>query len=234
MTLSWQHALAAFAVGASALTGPSGIAALGGETRSTAGLTGAISAPSTASAATRARPLPRPAPSRTGVPTRSGPAATPAKTPASTRTGTSAQRGTASTPARTWAWPLDPRPTLARGFDPPAVRWLSGHRGVDLLASPGAVVQAPADGVVAFAGMVAGRPVLSIDHASGLRSTFEPVVADRPVGTRVSRGDTVGHLDAATDHCAASCLHWGVKRGADYVDPLALVTSVSPILLPMP
>src|SRR3712207_6926505 len=29
-------------------------------------------------------------------------------------------------------WPLRPRPEVVRGFDPPDVRWGSGHRGVDL------------------------------------------------------------------------------------------------------
>ena len=46
---------------------------------------------------------------------------------------------------------------------------------MDLGGAPGRPVLAAGDGVVVFAGMVAGRPVVSIDHADGLRTTYEPV-----------------------------------------------------------
>ena len=64
---------------------------------------------------------------------------------------------------------------MVEGFDPPAVVWGRGHRGVDLAAAEGAQIRSAAAGTVAFAGMVAGRPVVSIDHADGIRTTYEPV-----------------------------------------------------------
>lgn len=134
-----------------------------------------------------------------------------------------------------WAWPLSPRPAVIGPFDPPLRRWLAGHRGVDLSAATGEPVLAPADGVVTFAGRVAGRPVLSLGHNGGLRSTYEPVVGALSVGSVVRAGDVVGHLSSQPGHCApAVCLHWGALRGTMYVDPLALLGRTPIILLPVP
>lgn len=114
--------------------------------------------------------------------------------------------------------------SVSRGFDPPAVKWGSGHRGVDLAATPGTVVRAPADGTVTYAKVLAGRPVLVISHGA-LRTTLEPVRATVSVGTHVTRGQAVGVLVAGHDCPAASCLHWGLKRGDQYLDPLSLLRS---------
>ncbi|WP_349361757.1 peptidoglycan DD-metalloendopeptidase family protein [Paenarthrobacter sp. PH39-S1] len=167
-----------------------------------------------------------------------------------TRTGTlppptTAGTGTLELPARTgsrgtaavkagWKWPLTPRPAVIRSFDPPAQPWLSGHRGVDLAAPPGSIVIAPAGGIVTFAGWVVDRPVLTITHPDGLRSSFEPVESGLSAGTAVAADEAIGTV-AASRHCApADCLHWGVRRGADYIDPLQFVTDRRPsILLPL-
>ncbi|MFI2104795.1 murein hydrolase activator EnvC family protein [Isoptericola sp. NPDC019693] len=117
-------------------------------------------------------------------------------------------------------------------FDPPAEEWGAGHRGVDLAATTGEPVRAPAPGVVSFAGQVAGKPVVVVAHADGLRSTFEPVTASRGRGDAVAAGDVVGTLAAGSGHCApAGCLHWGVLRGEVYLDPLALLGEAPPIVL---
>lgn len=134
-----------------------------------------------------------------------------------------------------WRWPMSPRPSVVRPFEPPAQRWSAGHRGVDIAATTGAEVLAPADGVVAFVGRVAGRPVLSLRHEGGLRSTYEPVVGVVSVGTAVHAGDVVGHLSHDPGHCApAVCLHWGALRGRAYLDPLRLIDRRPIILLPVP
>ena len=141
----------------------------------------------------------------------------------------------ATAPNPRWAWPLEPRPAVVRHFEPPPKPWLSGHRGVDLAAGRGSPVLAPADGTVAFAGWVVDRPVLTIDHGGGLRSSFEPVATALPAGTAVARGQPVGTLEpGAAGHCPpADCLHWGVRRGDDYVDPLQFVEDRRPsVLLP--
>lgn len=122
--------------------------------------------------------------------------------------------------------------TVLAPFDPPAHDWLAGHRGVDLEAPVGAVVRSPADGVVTFSGPVAGRGVLVVTHGGGLRTSFEPVDATVPRGTRVRAGTPVATLAATAGHCApTSCLHWGVRAGETYIDPLALLERPRIILL---
>lgn len=130
------------------------------------------------------------------------------------------------------SWPLRPRPEVVRRFDPPASAWGAGHRGVDLLGHAGQAVRAAAPGVVVFAGSLAGRGVLTIDHGA-TRTTYEPVDATVRVGQPVRAGQVVGHLRLALGHCfPRACLHWGWLRGERYLDPLALVGAGPVRLLP--
>jgi murein DD-endopeptidase MepM/ murein hydrolase activator NlpD len=133
-------------------------------------------------------------------------------------------------------WPLRPRPAVTRSFDAPSPNWNPGHRGVDLVAVPGQAVYAAASGTVVFAGMLVDRPVVSIAHPGGLRTSYEPV---RPVvraGQRVAAGTVLGELVAGHPGCGA-CLHWGAMWGpasrADYVDPLGLLASTPIRLKPL-
>ncbi len=133
-----------------------------------------------------------------------------------------------------WTWPLSPQPQVLNPFDPPRERWLPGHRGVDLAAGSGQEVLAPTDGRVVYSGALAGRGVVVVAHAGGLRSTLEPVVSGAPVGTLVSRGEPVGHLGASPTHCRPLvCLHWGVLRGRTYLDPLGFIGPAPIVLLPL-
>lgn len=130
-------------------------------------------------------------------------------------------------------WPLQPQPEVVTGFDPPETPWGSGHRGVDLLGSPGRQVHAALSGVVAFAGPLAGRGVVVVDHGA-TRTTYEPVVASVSVGERVGGGDPLGRLATPGSHCLPrTCLHWGWLRGEVYLDPLRLVGAGPVRLLPL-
>lgn len=131
-------------------------------------------------------------------------------------------------------WPLDGPPHLVRRFDPPPQPWLPGHRGVDLAAAPGATVRAAGPGTVLFAGLVAGRPVVTVGHGGGLRTTHEPVQPAVRPGAPVSAGAPLGTLLAGHAGCPApACLHWGLRRGAEYLDPLVLL-GLGPVrLLPL-
>jgi murein DD-endopeptidase MepM/ murein hydrolase activator NlpD len=142
---------------------------------------------------------------------------------------------TAAASNQQWAWPLGPIPAVSRRFEAPPQPWSPGHRGVDLTATVGQVVMAPADGVVTFAGRVVDRGVLTVRHLGGLRSSVEPVSALLPVGTPVRRGEPIGTVSADRGHCPpATCLHWGVRRGEAYVDPLSLLGPPQPpVLLPL-
>jgi murein DD-endopeptidase MepM/ murein hydrolase activator NlpD len=132
-----------------------------------------------------------------------------------------------------WRYPVEGRPDVLRGFDPPAKTWLPGHRGVDLAAGAFDPVVAAAAGEVTFAADVAGQGVVVVEHPGGLRSTYEPVTAEVSVGEHVDAGELLGRLEPLTVHCARTCLHWGVLRGATYLDPLSFVDAGPVVLLPV-
>ncbi|MEZ0448647.1 peptidoglycan DD-metalloendopeptidase family protein [Cellulomonas sp. ICMP 17802] len=132
----------------------------------------------------------------------------------------------------TYRLPLAGLADVARGFEPPPRPWAAGHRGVDLRAVAAASVLSPVDGVVTFAGAVAGRGVVTVTDASGRRSSLEPVLTGVRVGDAVVAGQALGILTTEGSHCApATCLHWGVRVGDDYVDPLALLPGAGPVVL---
>lgn len=121
--------------------------------------------------------------------------------------------------AGTWTWPVVG--PVVRGFDPPGSPYGSGHRGIDIAVPFATVVRAPAPGVVRFAGAVAGQLYVTIDHGGGLLSTSSYLSS-----VMVRKGDTVasgqpialsgwGHPGSAVPQ-----LHFGVRLGGQYVDPL--------------
>ncbi|MFI5783023.1 M23 family metallopeptidase [Nocardia sp. NPDC051570] len=136
-------------------------------------------------------------------------------------------------PVGRFDWPLHPRPPVLRRFDKPAHDWLPGHRGVDLGGAAGQSVLAAGDGIAAFAAEVAGKPVVSIDHPGGLRTTYEPVRATVLAGRRVLRGEVVGTLEPGHPSCPDVCLHWGLRRDHDYLDPLGLLHTAPLRLKPL-
>ncbi|MEU8797059.1 M23 family metallopeptidase [Spirillospora sp. NPDC048819] len=122
-----------------------------------------------------------------------------------------------------WRWPLGPpAPKVVRAFSPPASAWGAGHRGVDLAAHPGQPVYAAGPGRVSYADRLAGRGVIAIDHGA-LRTTYLPVRPSVRAGRRVVSGTRIGVLEDGLVHCPAPCLHWGLRRGSLYLDPLSLV-----------
>ncbi|MGW0603670.1 peptidoglycan DD-metalloendopeptidase family protein [Streptomyces sp. NPDC002640] len=178
---------------------------------------------------------PDPAP-RSGAP-RPG-ASPPAAEPAPAVTAAPAQ-----VPRIARGWPTETRPTVLRGWEPPASVYGPGHRGVDLAAAVGAEVRSVAAGRVSFAGRVAGRGVVSVELSGTgeppLRTTFQSLDPAVRKGDAVSAGAALGSL-LADPHCgAAPCLHWGLRRGAAYLDPLMLLppwllAPPPPRLLPVP
>ncbi|MGV9276605.1 murein hydrolase activator EnvC family protein [Streptomyces griseosporeus] len=127
-------------------------------------------------------------------------------------------------PALARFWPVGVRPTVVRGWDPPLTPYGRGHRGVDLAAAPKSPVRAVAAGRVTFAGRVAGKGVVSIElSGTELRTTYEPVRASVDKGDEVAAGEVVGTVEATGTHCPAGCLHWGLRRGEAYLDPLSLL-----------
>lgn len=130
---------------------------------------------------------------------------------------------------------------VLRAFVAPERPWGRGHRGVDLAVPSGSAIRAPAAGRVVFAGVVVDRPVLTLEHEDGTRSSLEPVEADVAVGAVVDAGDPVGRLAGAPPHCPRACVHWGVREPDAwwvgdaafdrYLDPLVLIGWSGPSVL---
>jgi len=158
------------------------------------------------------------------------PAAGSAKAGSAEAGGTSATTAAPHAPAPpvarlgAWSWPVSGAHALARPYVAPAGPYGPGHRGIDIRAAAAAPVLAPADGVVHFAGFVVDRPVLSIEHADGVLSSFEPVQTTLVAGDPVSRGQVIGALLAG--HCSSPCLHLGVRVDGEYVNPLLFLGGV--------
>lgn len=129
-----------------------------------------------------------------------------------------------------YAWPVTG--PIVRPFDPPPRPWLRGHRGVDIEAREGSLVHAATSGVVWFAGVVASRSLVSIAHPNGTRTTYEPVRPLVAAGDAVSAGDVIGTLLTGHAGCENACLHWGLRQGDTYLDPLILLGLARIRLLP--
>lgn len=136
-------------------------------------------------------------------------------------------------------WPFRPGPPLVtRGFDAPSPDWQRGHRGVDLAGTPGQPVYAAGPATVVFAGVIAGRPLVSLAHPGGLHTSYEPVVASVRAGQSVVVASALGRLVSGHPGCPVeACLHWGAMWGpasrADYVDPAGLLAATPIRLKPL-
>ena len=144
-----------------------------------------------------------------------------------TETGAGENFGRSPEPRRPrgrYQWPTGVPATVVENFDPPAIVWGHGHRGVDLAAAEGTQIRSAAAGTVAFAGMVAGRPVVSIDHADGIRTTYEPVEPTVGAGDTVDVGQVIGTLLPGHRSDGVCALHWGARTGPKtYINPLRLL-----------
>jgi murein DD-endopeptidase MepM/ murein hydrolase activator NlpD len=109
-------------------------------------------------------------------------------------------------------------PTMAPVVDPfrpPATPYGPGNRGLEYGTAPGEEVRAIGDGIVSFAGSIAGEVFVTVLHGDGYRSTYaflaEPLVTR---GALVASGEPVGRTKGH--------FHLGVRCGVHYVDPTSL------------
>ena len=126
--------------------------------------------------------------------------------------------------APTYTPPVDA--PVADTFRLPDGPYGAGNRGLEYATSPGDPVRAIGDGLVVFAGPVAGNLAVTVLHLDGLRSSYSylaEVLVD--VGQRVGQGEVLGW--------AGAMFHLGVRAGGTYVDPATLFRPTSVHLVPV-
>lgn len=129
-----------------------------------------------------------------------------------------------------WFPPLGHPLTVSAPFSIPGGHYAAGHRGIDLPASAGDAVRAPAAGTVSFVGTVVDRPVITLRIDDRTLVSFEPLTTTLREGDEVSRGEIIGTVGSG-GHCQASCLHLGARVDGAYVNPLRFLRP-KPVLLP--
>lgn len=112
-------------------------------------------------------------------------------------------------------------------FRPPKTPYGPGNRGIEYATEPGTPVRAAGDGVVAFAGFVAGRRYVTVDHADGVRTSYSYLAEiDVRVGQQVHGGDVIGTTGRR--------FQIGARRGDVYFDPATLwATGRRAVLVPL-
>lgn len=139
---------------------------------------------------------------------------------------------------------------IVRGFDARAGPYGPGHRGIDIAASPGESVRAPATGRVEFSGPVAGTNWVTLLVAPGVLVTLGPLLDPAVTAGQVRRRAPVGRVGPGHTLPPAgragppvgqagsggeATLHLGVRVNGVYVDPLLyLVDRPRPRLAPLP
>lgn len=126
-----------------------------------------------------------------------------------------------------WTLPFSEPFTIRQGFAPPDKPWLSGSRGIWInIATEDPSLRSPCNGTVVFAGMLAGREVLSINCA-GIHSTFEPAISSLRIGEAVHRGQRIGEIaphKQEDSQTRKGDLHWGAKVSRyRYINPLRML-----------
>lgn len=126
----------------------------------------------------------------------------------------------------TYAWPVE-GPVL-RPFELPEGPFGAGHRGIDIATPAGTAVRAAAEGVVAFAGQVAGSLFVSIDHLDGVRTTYSWLSSVQVrAGDQVVEGAVIGASGVGHPGVDPAHLHFGARYAGEYLDPMLLLARSS-------
>lgn len=125
-------------------------------------------------------------------------------------------------------WELPVQREVVDRFRPPLTRWGAGNRGWEFDTTEGDPVVAVASGEVFFAGPVAGRGVVTLDHGGGLLSSVTGLAEVLVLrGQTVRAGQLIGRAQRG--------LHLGVRVDGAYVDPQWFFTRARhAVLVPVP
>ncbi len=101
-------------------------------------------------------------------------------------------------------------------FRPPACQYCSGQRGIEFALGASTTVEAAADGIVTFSGVVVGTRYVVLEHLGGLMTTYGMLSDSRLIrGDSVRSGELVGH--------ASRRFYFGLRLAGSYLDPLPLL-----------
>jgi len=109
----------------------------------------------------------------------------------------------------------------------------SQHRGTDFRADDGTPVKASNSGIVSLArNLFYSGEIVIVDHGLGIFTNYAHLSKIEVIeGQHIARGDQIGRT-GSTGRVSGPHLHWGVKVGGVYVDPLQFLTVISSLLAP--
>jgi murein DD-endopeptidase MepM/ murein hydrolase activator NlpD len=125
--------------------------------------------------------------------------------------------GGASVPSSSgFIWPVSGPVTSTFGM-----RWGRMHEGIDIAATSGTPIRAPASGTVISAGWLGGYGnLIVIDHGGGLATAYAHMSGyAASSGQPVAQGQTIGFV-GSTGHSTGPHLHFEVRVNGAPVDPL--------------
>ncbi len=118
---------------------------------------------------------------------------------------------------------------LVKTYDAPLDNpYAPGHRADNIAAPIGTPVRASADGVVSFAGNVAGNLSVTVDHTGNVKTTYSylgAIVAKK--NQHVVRGDVIGTVGPGHDPSLPPNVQLSARRNNVYFDPLELYVGSS-------
>lgn len=124
-----------------------------------------------------------------------------------------------------FTWPLPGAYTITSSFgsrEAPTEGASSFHKGVDIGCDEGTPIVAAADGVVSYTGYFGGGGnTVIIDHGNGLSTLYMHMsgiaIGD---GANVTAGTVIGYA-GSTGISTGPHLHFAVRVGGEYVDPMS-------------
>lgn len=125
---------------------------------------------------------------------------------------------------------LVPHGEVVRTFAP--IGAYGGHWGADIAMPKGSLVRSAMDGIVSFAGVVAGVRTVTIQHAGSLRTSYSYLSSiGVSIGDEVPAGAVIAK--SGGDH-GIDALHFSARVSGRYVDPMKALSCASGVVRLVP